>query len=211
LNVRAPTEDKINDMKDSFYEKLGRVFDKLSKHHTKILLGDFSAKEGHIAASEILQENNNDNVVRAVNFVASKYVIDASTMLVYCKIHEFTWTSPAGKTRHQIDHILTERRLHSSILDIRSCWGADRDTDHYLVVEIIRERLAVSKQIMHTVIMERFNPKKLKEMTREDQYRSEIPTRFAALENLRDDVDINRAWETITVYKNFNQRLFRLL
>lgn len=33
-------------MKDSFYEKLERVFDKIPKYHTKILLGDFNANVG---------------------------------------------------------------------------------------------------------------------------------------------------------------------
>jgi hypothetical protein len=37
LNVHAPTEDKIDDVKDSFYEELERVFDKFSKFHMKIL------------------------------------------------------------------------------------------------------------------------------------------------------------------------------
>jgi hypothetical protein len=49
--------------------------------------------------------------------------------------------------RHnQIDNILIDRRRHSNILDIRSFRVADCDTDHYLVVEKFRERLAVSKQ-----------------------------------------------------------------
>jgi hypothetical protein len=39
LNVHAQTEDKIDDVKDSFYKKLERVFDKFSVHHMKILLG----------------------------------------------------------------------------------------------------------------------------------------------------------------------------
>jgi hypothetical protein len=30
-------------VKGSFYEELDRVFDKLPKYHTEILLGDFSA------------------------------------------------------------------------------------------------------------------------------------------------------------------------
>jgi hypothetical protein len=46
LNVHAPTEDKIDDVKDSFYEDLERIFDKFPKYHMKILLGDFNAKVG---------------------------------------------------------------------------------------------------------------------------------------------------------------------
>jgi hypothetical protein len=46
LNVHAPTEDKTDDVKDSFYEELERVFDKFPKYLMKILLGEFSAKVG---------------------------------------------------------------------------------------------------------------------------------------------------------------------
>jgi hypothetical protein len=46
LNVHAPTEDKTDDVKDSFYEELECVFDKCPKYHTNILLGDFNAKLG---------------------------------------------------------------------------------------------------------------------------------------------------------------------
>jgi hypothetical protein len=31
LNVHAPTKDKIDDLKDSFYEELERIFDKFPK------------------------------------------------------------------------------------------------------------------------------------------------------------------------------------
>jgi exonuclease III len=43
LNVHFPTEDTTY-VKDSFYEKLERVFNKVPKYHMKILLGDFNAK-----------------------------------------------------------------------------------------------------------------------------------------------------------------------
>jgi exonuclease III len=46
LNVHAPTEDKTDDVKDSFYEDVERAFDKIPKYHMKILLGDFNAKVG---------------------------------------------------------------------------------------------------------------------------------------------------------------------
>jgi exonuclease III len=44
INVHAPTEDKTDDVKDSFYEELERVLDTFPKYHMKILLGDFNAK-----------------------------------------------------------------------------------------------------------------------------------------------------------------------
>jgi hypothetical protein len=69
-----------------------------------------------------------------------------------------------GRTYNQIDHTLIDRRRHSSVLDIRSFRAADCDTDHYLVVAKVRERLAVSKQTAHRVHMERLNLKKLNEV-----------------------------------------------
>jgi hypothetical protein len=74
---------------------------------------------------------------------------------------------------------------------------ADFDTDRYLVVAKVRERLAVSKQTTHRVHTERFSLKKLNEEEVKEQYRVNISKRFAALENLDVEVDINRAWETI--------------
>jgi ribosome-interacting GTPase 1 len=44
VNVHAPTEDNIDDMKDRLYEELERVFNKFPKCHMKILLGNFNAK-----------------------------------------------------------------------------------------------------------------------------------------------------------------------
>jgi hypothetical protein len=43
--------------------------------------------------------------------------------------------------------------------------------------------------------MERFNPKRLKGEECKEQYPIKISNRFAAFENVEDDVDINRTWE----------------
>ena len=52
---------------------------------------------------------------------------------------------------------------------------------------------------------ERFNLRKLNELEVRKQYQIEIKNRYAALENLSDDEDINRAWENIKEnVKNLN-------
>jgi hypothetical protein len=65
------------------------------------------------------------------------------------------------------------------------------------VLTKIRERLAVSKQTTHRVHMERLNLKKLSDVEGKERYRVEISNRFAALENLDTEGDVNKAWETV--------------
>jgi hypothetical protein len=88
-------------------------------------------------------------------------------------------------------------RRHLNVLDVRSYRAADCDTDHYLVVEKVMERLAVNKQRSHRFHMERFNLKKLNEVEGKEQFRVEVSNRFAALEDLDAEVEINSARELI--------------
>ncbi|PNF19560.1 hypothetical protein B7P43_G18019, partial [Cryptotermes secundus] len=77
MNVHAPTEDTIDDLKNRFYEELEHVFDKFPKSPIKNLL-DFNAKVGRedifkpAIGNESLHEISNDNGVRVVNFATSK-------------------------------------------------------------------------------------------------------------------------------------------
>ena len=50
-------------------------------------------------------------------------------------------------THNQIDHVLVDERRQSSIIHISSLRGADCDTDHYLVIATIQERLSLKKGI----------------------------------------------------------------
>jgi hypothetical protein len=66
-----PQQDKTENMKDSFYEELERVFDEFLKYHMKILLRDFNAKVGREdifkpkIGNESLHKINNDNGVKS--------------------------------------------------------------------------------------------------------------------------------------------------
>jgi hypothetical protein len=105
-----------DDIKDSFYEELGRVFDQFPRYDMKTLLGDFNAKVGreHIfkptIGNESPHEISNDNGERVVNFATSKNLVVKSTMFPHRSFHKYTWTSTDGKTHNQIDHILINRQ-----------------------------------------------------------------------------------------------------
>ena len=90
----------------------------------KSLLGYFNAKVRRenifkpTIENDRLHQDSNDNGVRTVNFATSKNLVVKSTMFPHRDIHKQTWTSPDGKTHNQIDHILIDRRWHSSILGV---------------------------------------------------------------------------------------------
>jgi len=60
-----------------------------------------------------------------------------------------------------------------------------------------RERLAVGKQAAQRFDRQRFNLRTLNEPKVREQYQIEITNRFAALENLNDDDNVNRNWRTL--------------
>jgi hypothetical protein len=82
----APSKEKSDDSKDSFYEYFEQVFDHFPKYHKKIPLKDFNAKLGRedifkpSIGNESLHRDNNDNGVRIVDFAKSKILVVKSMM-----------------------------------------------------------------------------------------------------------------------------------
>ena len=150
-----------DDIKDSFNEEIERLFDQLPKYHMKILLGDFNAKVGRenifqsTKGTESIYPESNDNGIRLVNFATSKNLIVKSTKFPHRIIHKYIWTSPDGIAHNQRDHVLVDKRRQSSTMDVRSLRGADCDTDRYLVIATIRERLSLKKGIKQHLVADR--------------------------------------------------------
>jgi hypothetical protein len=59
--------------------------------------------------------------------------------------------------------------------------------------------------------MERFSLKKLNNVEGKEQYRVEVSNRFAALENLDVEVEINNAWKVIRENVKISAKESRLL
>ncbi|KAJ4435216.1 hypothetical protein ANN_23794 [Periplaneta americana] len=206
INAHTPTEEKDDHIKDNFYEELEHSFDQLPRYHMKILLGDFNAKVGReyifrpTIGKKSLHAISSDSGVRLVNFATSKNLIVKSTTFPHKDIHKYTWTSPDGLTHNQIDHILIDKRRHTSIVDIRTFTGADCNSDHYLVIGELRERLSVAKRVEQQVNITKFNILKLKDEEAKQNYQVEISNRFATLESsdeVEKELDVNSVWENI--------------
>jgi hypothetical protein len=198
LNVRAPTGDKsYDDTIDSFCGNKN-VYS-INSLNSIYFLEDFNTKTGRknifkpTIWNETLHKMSNGNGVLPRVKSCQKYSDP------HRNIHTFTWIFPDGKSHNQNDYILLDGTRHSSVLGGRLFGAADCDIDHQLVVAKVRERLAVSKKTKHRSHMEGYNIKKLNEIESKGQYRVEVSNRFAALENLDDDVVINRAWKAVRI------------
>jgi hypothetical protein len=66
-----------------------------------------------------------------------------------------------------------------------------------MAVAKVKQKLSVSKGAAQKFYMERFNLRKLTDVELKEQYQVKISNRFAPLENLDDDMDINRAWDKV--------------
>ena len=151
INVHAPTEEKEETEKEAFYQKVEEIYDLCPSNDIKILLGDLNAKVGKeeifqgIIGRHSMHLNTNNNGQRLVDFAAARNMVVSSTCFPHKEIHKQTWRSPDGKTNNQIDHILIDKRNASSMLDVKSCRGANSDSDHFLVRAKYRCKIAYSK------------------------------------------------------------------
>ena len=85
----------------------------------------------------------------------------------------YTWISPDGKTRNQIDYIIIKRRWRTSITLTKTYAGADCGSDHQLLVADIRSRL---KSVKRETPPRRHDVNKINE-----QYRVEVKNPFQML------------------------------
>jgi hypothetical protein len=147
--VHAQIEDKSDAKKSSFYEELDRVFDQFPKCHVQILSGDFNEKVGRedifkqTIRNESLHEISIDNGVRVVNFATSKNLsrVHCSHIATLINITELL----LGKWHNHADRVLTDKKK-SNVVDILYYRDSDRESDHYLDVAKVRDRMSVTER-----------------------------------------------------------------
>ncbi|KAK2705018.1 hypothetical protein QYM36_017163 [Artemia franciscana] len=148
----APTNEADDDVKDSFYETLQAVTKDIPKHDVLCVVGDLNAKVGadRKYCPEVLGLHGlgqiNKNGALLADFALSNDLVVGGTLFEHKNVHKYTWTSPDGSTRNQIDHFLIARRWCTSLLDVRGYRGADAQSDHMLMIAHIQIKLCAQKK-----------------------------------------------------------------
>ena len=78
---------------------------------------------------------------RLIDFFQENSLVIANTFFQQHKRRLYTWTSPDGQYRNQIDYILCSQRWRSSIQSAKTRPGADCDSDHELLIAKFRLKL----------------------------------------------------------------------
>ena len=86
-------------------------------------------------------ELQNEAGQRLTEFCQENSLVIANTLFQQHKRWLYTWTSPDGQYRNQIDYILWSRRWRSSIQSAKTRLGADCGSDHEFLIAKFRLKL----------------------------------------------------------------------
>ncbi|KAF7247490.1 Craniofacial development protein 2 [Varanus komodoensis] len=119
VQVYAPTTGAEEAEVDRFYEGLQHLLELTPKNDVLIIMGDWNAKVGSQKITGITGKFGlgvqNEAGHRLVEFCQENTMVIANTLFQQPKRRLYTWTSPDGQHRNQIDYVLCSQRWRSSI------------------------------------------------------------------------------------------------
>ena len=110
------------------------------KKDVLIIIGDWNAKAGSQETPGVTGKFGlgMQNEARLIEFCQENALVITNTLFQQHKRRPYTWTSPDGQHRNQIDYILCSQRWRSSIHSAKTRPGADCGSDHELLVAKFR-------------------------------------------------------------------------
>ena len=106
-----------------------------------------------------------------------------------------TWTSPGGKTKNQIDHVLVSRQHRTSVMDTRAMRGADIASDHQLVRSKIK--LKLKRKQKNKAIRKKFDIIKLQHPAIKAQFSLKLRNKYDILQDYEEtgDEEVEKQWQ----------------
>ncbi|KAK6745517.1 hypothetical protein RB195_011939 [Necator americanus] len=151
INCYSPTSAADDSELDAFYEELEEVVHN-EKSFYKFVVGDFNAKLGKATEEEYRigrfgLGDRNENGNRLAGLLSAARLFHGNSLFMKKDHRRWTWESPNGATRAEIDHILTNRRW--CLLDVSVVPSFCSGSDHRLLRAKIRLSHTMEKNICY--------------------------------------------------------------
>jgi len=203
INCYAPTEEKGEDIKESFYEELDRVWDVIPNSCVKIVLGDFNAKVGReemyqpTIGRESLHDRSNDNGTRLINFCMTNGLTLSSTYFPRKDIYKQTRIAPNRVVKNQIDHVMIQNKRKGCIQNVRSYRGADADSDHYLVIARFTLRISEKRRTTKIKSSIKYSIEKLRDEQIHEYYSKTTHDEILKTMTENSEENVEQIWKNI--------------
>ncbi|XP_072934750.1 uncharacterized protein [Epargyreus clarus] len=154
IQVYAPTSDSTEEAITNFYLALAKVYVDIPNKEPTLVIGDFNAKIGKSSVDDHLKGiignhglgDRNSRGQMLLDFCAENNISIMNTWFQQHPRRLYTWISPNGKYKNQIDYIMINRRWRSTILCSKTRPGADCGSDHQLLVATLKIRLKAQRK-----------------------------------------------------------------
>ena len=136
--------------------------------------------------------------MKFIEFCQENALVITNTLFQQHKRRLYTWTSPDGQHRNQIDYILRSQKWRSSIQSAKTRSGADCGSDHELLITKFRLKL---KKVGKTTRPFRYDLNQIPY-----DYTVEVRNRFKELDLI--ECVMNYGWRFMTLYRRQGSRPF---
>ena len=142
IQVYAPTSNAEEAEVVWFYEELQDLLELTTPQNVLLIKGDWNAKvesqETRGVTGKFGPGIRNEAGQRLIEFCRENALVIPNTLFQQHKKRLYTWTSPDGQYRNQIDYILCSQKWRSSIQSAKARLRADCGTDHELLIAKFR-------------------------------------------------------------------------
>ena len=143
IQVYAPNNNPEEAEVERFYEDLQDLLELTPKKDVLFIIGDWNAKVESQETPGLTGKFGlgiwNEAGQRLIEFCQENTLVTANTLFKQHKRRLYTWTSPGGQHRNQIDYILCSQRWRSSIQSAKTRPGTDCGSDNELFIAKFRQ------------------------------------------------------------------------
>lgn len=160
IQVYAPTSTASDEDVETFYGNLENVLRAIPNREITILMGDFNAKVGNTELDDHIRQTvgrfgigvRNSRGERLIQFCLENGFSISNTMFSQHPRRLYTWISPDGKYRNQIDYIMIKNRWRSSIRLCKTLPGSDCGSDHQLLMCTFQQSFKKCQRTIHRTL-----------------------------------------------------------